>query len=263
MPLVPPWVPDPGVVVPIGPSAAESEEGVAAPVASPPQLAPPARFRGARTSLGKFARSGSSGSLRRGLGSYIRTGLGGARTATRRLGGTAVKAGVLYGTLDALRRGDILPVELGISAAELAGRPVREAADYIAQAISPSDGSQDAEASRESMSQALRDLVAAHPDADLTALAEAQIDLVIERFVGHDICRRVELDVGSAVFEKAPDPATAISRLNQMHRYIHQCVAASFRKLRSAGQSLSAKGAERLAESVLRDTFDVFEGYVR
>jgi hypothetical protein len=113
------------------------------------------------------------------------------------------------------------------------------------------------------MSQALRDLVVAHPDADLTSLAEAQIDLVMERFVGHDICRRIELDVGKAVFDKAPDPVTAVARLQQMQRYVHQCVAASFRKLRSAGQPLSAKGAVRLAERVLRDTFEVFEGYVR
>ncbi len=153
-------------------------------------------------------------------------------------------------------------MDLGVSSSELAGLPAREAVDHIAQAISPSDGSQDAEASRESTSQALLEVLKEHPDADLSALTEAQIDLAMERFIGNDLCKRIELDVGKAIFDKAPDPVGAISRLKQMQRFVHQCVAAQFRSLRNRGERLSTKSAAQLGKRVLGDTLAVFEGYV-
>jgi hypothetical protein len=146
--------------------------------------------------------------------------------------------------------------------ARLAGRPARETADRIAQAISPSDGTLDSEASRQSISLALGELVSSEPTVDLTALTEQQIELVLELYIGHDICRRIELDVGKAIFDKAQDAATAVRRLGQMSRYVRQSVAASFRRRSANSQALSQQAAARLAAQVIRDTFDVFEDYL-
>lgn len=90
VPLVPAWVPPP-------PGEPPSQ--------SPPEMAPPRRFQPARTRLGGYGRSGSENDLRRGLGHYSRTGLGGSASGARRMAGTAVTAGGLYGVLDALRTG--------------------------------------------------------------------------------------------------------------------------------------------------------------
>ena len=84
----------------------------------------------------------------------------------------------------------------------------------------------------------------------------------MELFIGHDICRRIELDVGKAIFDKAPSAAAAISRFNEMYRYVQQSVAASFRRWRGKSQALSQQAATRLAPRVIRETFDIFEAYL-
>lgn len=267
VPLVPPWVTDPDIAAPSSDEGDDTDteqeaggEDAGGP-STPVGIAPDARFRGARFDLGQFASSGSGNSLRRGLGNYIRTGLGGTRQASQRMAGTARKTGALYGVLHALSTGSTPTVDLGIDPAQLTGRPARETADRIAHALSPTDGTQDAEASRRSISLALRELVAEDPTADLTALTEQQIELVMEMYVGHDICRRIELDVGKTILDRAPDAATAIRRLDEMYSYVRQCVAAAFRR-RRGNKALSKREASRLATRVIRDTFEVFESHL-
>ena len=111
-PIVPPWVPDPVPPPGVGPE----DDGVAPPdddapdqTAPPPTqpvpIAPRARFVGARTRLGNFARTGSADDMRKGVGHYARKGLGGGNTAVRRLGGTARTAGTLFSALSAAAAG--------------------------------------------------------------------------------------------------------------------------------------------------------------
>jgi hypothetical protein len=179
------------------------------------------------------------------------------------MGGTASTAGGLYDVLDSLRSGDRPPVDLGVDAAALRGQPASTVADTIANALAPSDGTQDAEAARDALSRALSDLVAAEPDADLLALSSEQIATVVEGFVAHDLCHRIELDVGKAIHDRAPDPATATRMLEHMKDYVRQEVARCFRARSDRGQRLGRQGAATLAASVLRDTFEVFESYLR
>ena len=77
-----------------------------------------------------------------------------------------------------------------------------------------------------------------------------------------DVYRRITLDIGKAIKEKAPSPATALSRLKEMKEYVKQRIAASFRQLRSQAQSLTARHVRDLAHGAIRDTFLVFEEYV-
>jgi hypothetical protein len=118
VPMVPPWVPDLPPTTPDGDGDASppadnggepaelspNQNADALPQAPVPDrpMAPAARFTGARRNLGSFAKTGNSGDMRRGLGQYVRSGYGGARTATRRFGGTASTAGALRGALYAL-----------------------------------------------------------------------------------------------------------------------------------------------------------------
>lgn len=267
IPLVPPWVSDPDVADTTAPADDQGPEQEVAddggdPVRAPTELAPSGRFKGTRTNLGRFAGSGSADSLERGLGQYVRKGLGGSRRASQRMAGTARKTGALYQALHSLTSGAPPPVDLGIDIASLAGRSALETADRIAAALSPSDGTQDAEASRKSIVLALRELIQREPTADLTALTEQQIEFVMELYIYHDLCRRIELDVGATIFDNAPSAAAAISRFNQMYRYVQQNVAAAFRRQRANSQDLSSQAAKQLASRVIRETFDVFETYL-
>lgn len=230
------------------------------PPASPaiPDLAPSGRFFGARLRLGRFAKNGSRSDLAAGLKAYTNKGLGGSRRGAARMAGTSRTAGRLHGVLDALRTGESLPPDVAIDPAALAGHNAREIGDAIAEAIQPSDGTLDAEASRDAIAQAISDLVEQTPGVDLTALAPEQIEFVVEGYVAYDLSHRIELDVGLAVQDKAPDAAAAVSRIEDMKAYVKQCVAASFRSARDRGQRLTRKSAASIANAVLEETFRVF-----
>ena len=264
VPLIPPWVPEPEIdpeVVPEGDQDPEIDEPVV-PQLAPPLVAPAGRFRGARINLGQFGGSGSAGGLRRGLGHYVRSGLGGSRNASRRMTSTARNAGALYGVLQALSSGAPPQVDLGIDPAGLAGLPARQIVDRIAEALSPSDGTLDAEASRTSISWALCEFMRREPGADLLTLTLEQIFLTMVLYIGADICSRIELDVGKTIFEKAPDPATALERVQEMKGYVRQVVANRFRRRSADAGPLTQREASQLATRVIQDTFEVFESYL-
>lgn len=258
--MVPPWVPplppDPpdefdDVQGPDAPPGAEPPEGPMRPEPEAP-IAPARRFYGARRSLGAFMQKGNLAALKRGLGSYVRSGYGGSRTATRRLGGTAQAAVALHRAL-----GSDGPLD----AALYAGRDAGEIIDAVIEIVRPIDGTQDAESGRSAVREALSELLVRFPDADLLSLTDEQRAFAIERFVALDVYGRIYLDLGKALIEKAPSVATALSRLRQIKDYVKETVAVSFRKLRAAGRQPSSRSLGSIVKSAIRTTFDVFEGY--
>ncbi len=274
VPMVPPWVPAP--TSPPAPPAdgdepdasdQNSPEDQPTPNASNPSpalpvpIAPEGRFRGARLSPCKFARAGDSDDMRRGVGRYVRTGYGGARTASRRFEGTAATAGALYGALSATATGQAPAAGSPLDPVLLAGRSAREVMDAVVEAVRSADGTQDAEASRAAIKDALSELLTRFQDADLLILTPEQRDFAIERFVAIDVYRRFVLDVGNAIQEKAPSAAAGLSRLKQVKDYIKEVIAASFRKLRDSGRAISTGNVNQIVRAALADTMQVFEGY--
>lgn len=267
VPMVPSWVDNPPPEAPQGDDATAQDdtdgEGDAAKVPTPPAvpLAPDRRWLGVRRSLGDFASSGDTGKLRTGFGRYARDGYGGSRTAARRMGSTAATAGALGSALDALAAGQ--PIEPGspLDPALLAGRSVDEIMDAVVEAVRPVDGTQDAEASRAAIRDALAELLTRFPNADLLGLTPEQREFTIERFTAHDVFRRFDLDVGQSIREKAPNVTTGLARLKQARDYVKETVAAAFRKLREGGKAFTAGRVSAVVRDALRETFDVFEGY--
>lgn len=262
VPMVPSWVDNPPPEAPSGDPPAEGEE-VPAPLAAPPPapLAPDRRFLGVSRSLGEYAKTGDNRAMRRGFGHYARSGYGGARTAARRMGGTASTAGALGGALASLAAGQSASPGSPLYPALLAGRSADEIMDAVVEAVRPVDGTQDAEASRAAIRDALSELLTRFPDADLLNLTPEQRELAIERFTAYDVFRRFDLDVGQNIREKAPSATTALSRLKQARDYVKETVAASFRKLRDTGRTLTAGRISEVVREALRETFEVFEGY--
>ena len=276
VPMVPPWVPAPAAppVPPPedgepntsdqnGPDDQPTPNALNSPPAPslPVPIAPEGRFRGTRLSLGNFARSGDSDDMRRGVGRYIRTGYGGARTASRRFEGTASTAGALYGALSATASGQAPAAGSPLDPVLLAGRSAREVMDAIVEAVRSADGTQDAEASRAAIKDALSELLTRFQDADLLILTPEQRDFAIERFVAIDVYRRFVLDVGKSIQDKAPSVAAGLSRLRQVKDYIKEVIAASFRKLRDASRAISTGRVTEIVRTALADAMQVFEGY--
>lgn len=258
VPMVPSWVDDPPVEAPSGdqPTGDENEEPTA-----PPPTAPERRWIGVSRNLGEYAKTGDSGAMRRGLSHYVRSGYGGSRTATRRMGGTAATAGALGGALAGLASGQTAPPGSSLDPALLAGRSADQIMDAVVEAVRPIDGTQDAEASRAAIRDALSELLTRFPDADLLNLTQEQRDLAIERFTANDVFRRFELDVGKTIRDKSPNAITALSRLKQARDYVKETVSAAFRKLRDAGRALTSGRISEVVRAALQETFEVFEGY--
>lgn len=287
VPLVPPWVPPvppipatpqvPPVSPPpsgqvAGPGDGDGQNGPAAASPNPQQtaqtqMAPAGRFQGARLNFGKFASGGGGGAggrqMRRGLREYVRKGYGGRQTAVKRFGGTASTAGNLYSALSSVAGGQAAAPGSPLDPALLAGRSVREVMDAIVEAVRPADGTQDAEANRTAIKDALAELLTMFPEADLLNLTDDQRATAIERFVAIDVYQRAMLDIGKDIQAKAPTATVALSRMKEVKEYIKQTVAASFRKLGSAGHRVTTGRVNQVVRAALDETFKVFEEYRR
>lgn len=259
IPMVPPWVPD---LPPDGAPPADGEPqdpGVpdVVPIPPPPN-SPPRRFGGARRSLGEYARSGDRGAMRRSLSHYVRSGYGGNKTAVRRFGGTVRNAAVLNAVLG----GAAVEGTSRLDPVLMTGRTADEVMNAIVEATRPVDGTQDAEAARVAIREALSNLLTRFPEADLLNLDTDQRNFVIERYVALDVFQRFQLDVGRTIIGNAPSATTALSRLKQVRDYIKETVAAAFRKLHETGRRITAGGMSQVVRDALAETFQVFEEYL-
>ncbi len=265
---MPPWVPDADAPAPSpdapplpDESTAPATPAAVLPAAAPGPLAPPQRFTGVRRSLGTFAKGGGGGGLGRSLGGYVR-GYGGSGRATRRFGGTAQTAGTLYGALSPSERGQTILPGGTLDPAVLSGRSANEVMDAVVEAVRPTDGTQDAEASRVAIKDALSELLTRFPDAVLLELTEAQRLFAVERYVALDVFRRFMLDVGKTIQDKAPTAKAGLARLKEAKDYIKETVAAAFKKV-GAATGLTRQKMVTLAKDALKETFNVFESYVK
>ena len=256
--MVPPWTPDPP------PNDAPPDDTATPETAQPPRpeapVAPEGRFRSARLNLGSYARNGDRHDMRRGLGQYIRNGYGGSGTATRRFGGTAATAAALGRALGGIAPG-ATATGVPLDPALLAGRSADEVMTAVVEAVRPRDGTLDAEANRAAIRDALAELLTKFPEADLLNLTDEQRTFAVERFTAIDVFRRIELDIGKTLSEKAPSASAALGRLKEIRDYVKETVSAAFRKLRDAGRTLTVGRIAYVVRDALTETFQVFEGY--
>lgn len=269
--LVPPWAadlqpepepespsPDPSETEPSDAEPSDTDDPPPEPATSP--VAVPGRFRDARRSLGSFARRGDTVDLRRAVGHYVRSGYGGASTMGRRLAATSATASRLGGVVTSGQSPDGTDLRDQVLAS---GADANQIVDAIVEAVRPVDGTQDAEASRRAVRDALSDLLEQFPDADPLALDAAQRDFVIERYTALDVYNRFALDMQRTVIEKAPDATTALSRMKQIQAFIREQVAAGFRRARDRGATTTSQGVAAMVRSALAETLLIFEEYLR
>jgi hypothetical protein len=265
VPMIPPWAdgaPEGGA--PGDEPGQDGQEGQPGdtPAPAPAPTAPPGRWTTTSRNLGDYARTGDSRAMHRALKGYVRNGYGGAGTASRRMGGTATTAGTLSTVLNNLVGGAAPDPNALLDRAILVGRNADEIMDAVIEAVRPVDGTQDAEASRAAIRDALSELLARYENADLLQLTDEQREFAVERFTANDVVRRFELDTGQVVIDKAPTTAAGLARLKEIRSYIKQTVAASFRTLKQAGSRLSSGKVAQVVRDALRETFTVFEEYV-
>ena len=173
------------------------------------------------------------------------------------MGGSAAAASALHNALTSLASGQPLPQELGIDPQILAGRTPAEIADILVNAIRPIDGTQDAEATRDSVARALADILA--QNNDLTNLSSSQVDQVTASTLGYDVAHRIELDVGKSIIDKAPTKGEGLERLQEMKDYVREVVAAEYAAERAKNGAVGRAIIERISRNAIQQAFEVFE----
>lgn len=274
-PLVPYWVPDVSPL-PAPPEIAPEENSKPDPQKNPdekkekdskkdkeqskkptPEIAPRGRYGPTRGSIGRFGSTGSTGALKSALGHFTSKGMGGSGGAARRLGGSSMAAGRAYEVVSSLRNNTI--DKSGLSPKDLRNCSVREAKDRIIEAIQPVDGSQDTESIRESLNQAMGDMLEIHEDASLDSLTEEQFDTLMSSFIAHEIYSHFMLEVGETLLAKGG--SQGVERANDVLDYIKAEVGRVYATFET--RPTSSKEAAGISNSVLEKTFSIFEGYIQ
>lgn len=155
------------------------------------------RFRGFRTSLGRFVGSGDRSYLTKALRHYARSSTGGSTVGPRRFGAMAQVGGGLFGVLDQLRTD---PAKAPVNLRALAGRPTREAIDAIVEALVPENG--DAERIRTALNEALSECLEGVETFDFGDITDELLVEVMIAYVVRCVFEQVVLDSDRA-FGKA------------------------------------------------------------
>jgi hypothetical protein len=211
--------------------------------------------------LGKFASSGERSYLSRGVGNYFKTGYGGGRSASARLGGTAHSAGTLFGALTGGVGAERTPERDALEKAIRSGAPVENIIGVLIEAIRPTDGTQDAEGGQRALADTISELMSKHPNADLLNLTPGQLLFTMSCYVAYDVYLRFFHDIGKSVIDNAPSVSAGLARLKEAREYIREVVVAQFKKLSAAGMPSTKTRMVEMVSKVLRDAIDVFEGY--
>lgn len=250
----PPWLDD-----------IDGSEGPSIPLENPqitqpaPPLSPPARFRGARTNMGDYIRSGSRESLARSLGHYSRTGMGGAQSVANRMRHSASVASKLYSSFAALRQGNEPTISSIIRNYRAANTDVYGLIDAIAEYICSAGGSLDETSSQDSVSLALSDLFDKNPDIDITALSDDNIWSLVSSFLGYEAFSRIQLDIGQG-FETNNVPLNdRIVRLNDMREYLEAEISSQIGIIRNEIGNKPSSDLPRIMMTAIERTFKVFE----
>lgn len=222
-------------------------------------VAPPRRFGNARRYMGEYVSSGDRGSLKKALGSYSRKGMGGASNVASRMR-TSTSAGAgLFNFLQGVRDSSDTKVRDWVNQLTAKNLSAYEVADEIIDQVVSSGGSLEEESCRNSMAQAMSDLLAINPDIDLLNMDNDSIWTVIELFMANEAFNRLTLDIGQ-LFESAKcSPSEAVSRMNDMREYLKSEVSAQIQELRSDTTNPTKDEINNLLQSALKVTFDVFE----
>ena len=224
--------------------------------------APARRFFAAKVQLGDFARTGDRRALRRALGHYSRTGMGGAASVARRMRPSTVAGSGLAQLLEAARNRTDPRVVAWVDALVTRGSTADEIAAEIVRRVTTEGGTLEEESCRASMAEALAELLEQEPDVDLLAMDADDIWTVLEAFLSREAFNRILLDIGQLFEGVRVSPVEAVRRTNEMRDYIRSEVVSQMRRTRAATQNPTPAQIEAVLRETLARTFGVFEGFL-
>ncbi len=224
-----------------------------------PILAPPARFRSARQNLGDYIKSGNRDSLRRSLGHYSHTGMGGARNVANRMRHSASIACKIYSSFSSLRDRNEATISSIIRNYRAGNTDVYGMIDAIAGYICGDGGSLDETSPINSISSALSDLFDKNPDIDITTLSDDSVWSLVSSFLSYEAFSRIQLDIGRGFEAKDVSLDDRITRLKDMREYLESEISSKINDIRNELGNQQAPNLHNVMMTAIERTFKVFE----
>jgi len=222
-------------------------------------IAPPARFFGARTNIGNYVKSGNKASLRLALGHYSKTGMGGTKNVSKRMRVSTSVGSKLFNTLQSVRNGNNQTLSNLFAKLKSNNADVYQFIDAIVDNVCPHGGSLDEVSCQNSVFSALSEFLDKNPDADISNLSDDSLWSLTASFLGHEAFSRVQLDIGQSFESKQVPLSERMTRLNDMREYIEAEISAQLNILRSSERNQSSESLQMTLMRAIKNTFQVFE----
>ena len=224
-------------------------------------LAPIARFGTARKNLSKFAISGSHDSFKKAVGHYSKKGMGGASNVAKRM---RASTNSISGLVSFLRdiKNNILPDIKDWAQNLMSKSPsANEVIDAIIDRVTNEGGIIDEESIKDSMANAMSDLLEQNPDIELLNLGDDESWDLIEGFLAYEASNRLQLDIGQ-LLERALTPTEMVQRVDEMRDYLKSEISAQLQQYKSSDKHPDISKLNAVIHLALESTFIVFEGEV-
>ena len=235
----------------------ESSSDVSQDTLNTLNVAPRGRFSSARRNMREYVRSGSSDSLRRSLGHYSRTGMGGAKALSHRMRASAAVGSNFYGAFRSLRDDPEFALGKVLSDLKAQGANAHQIISTIVEHVCPNGGSIDEVSLRNSATAALSEYLEEHPTVDFCRLSDDQMWELTGTYVGNEIFERVQMDIGQAFEKNDITVSERIVRMNSMKAFIQAEVAVQLNKIRETESK--TVNVEKLIQRTIQATFEVYE----
>lgn len=222
-----------------------------------PDLAPKFRFANARRGMSEYVRSGSKESLRKSLGHYSKTGMGGAEKLSKRMRTSTKVASNFFQTFQSLRDNENFALGKILSDLKNRGANANEIIDTIIDNVCPQGGSLDELSCRDSGRFALCEFMDRNPDADISKLSDDQIWSLTGTFLGNEAFSRVQLDIGQAFEKQNTSAVERVNRMNEMKDYLQSEISVQLNRLRNTDNQMI--DMQKLLQTAIKNTFEVYE----
>lgn len=220
-------------------------------------LAPKSRFGNARRNMGEYVRSGSRDSLRKALGHYSKSGMGGARQLSQRMRTSTKVAANFVNTFRSLRDDESFELRKVLLELKDKNASARKVINTIIEAVCPNGGSLDEQSSQDSGTVALSEFMDENPDADICNLTDDQIWFLAGMYLSNETFSRIQVDIGQWFEKQEISDGERVDRANDMREFIQSDISAQINKLRnSENQTMSF---QRLFQETIKNTFEVYE----
>ncbi len=171
---------------------------------------------------------------------------------------TAVGAG-LYNFLQGVRDSTDTRVRDWVNQLTSQDLSANEVADEIIDQLISTGGSLEEESCRDSMAQALSDLLTINPDVDLLNMDNDSIWSVVELFMANEAFNRLNLDIGQLFESDRYSPREVVSRMNDIREYLRSEISAQIQELKTDASNPTKAEMNNLLQTAIKITFEVFE----